>query len=87
MPAPLNTLKILDFSTLLPGPFGTLLLADMGADVLRVESATRADLVRDMPPRTGGVSASHAYLNRSKRSIALDLQKVEAQCVVRQLIA
>lgn len=87
MPAPLSTLKILDFSTLLPGPFGTLLLADMGAEVLRVESATRADLVRNMPPMSGSVSASHAYLNRNKRSIALDLKKPESQTVVRQLVA
>ncbi|MDH1440448.1 CoA transferase [Pseudomonas sp. GD03721] len=87
MSAPLSSLKVLDFSTLLPGPFATLLLADMGAEVLRVESASRVDLVRSLPPVVNGVSASHAYLNRNKRCIALDLKKSESQALVRQLIA
>lgn len=51
MSGPLSSLKILDFSTLLPGPFASLLLVDMGAEVLRVESPTRMDLVRVLPPR------------------------------------
>ena len=78
MSGPLSSLKVLDFSTLLPGPFASLLLADMGADVLRVESPTRMDLVRVLPPHDGGTSTSHAYLNRNKRSIALDLKRAEA---------
>ena len=87
MQGPLSTLKVLDFSTLLPGPFASLLLADMGAEVLRVESPSRMDLVRVLPPHDGGVSASHAYLNRNKRSIALDLKKPEAVELVKQLVA
>ena len=55
MSAPLASLKILDFSTLLPGPFASLLLADMGAEVLRIESPTRMDLLRVLPPHDGGV--------------------------------
>lgn len=86
MSGPLSSLKILDFSTLLPGPFASLLLADMGAEVLRVESPTRPDLLRVMPPYDGKVSAGHAYLNRNKRSIALDLKRPEAIEVVRQLV-
>ncbi|BCD83850.1 hypothetical protein PSm6_02570 [Pseudomonas solani] len=78
MTGPLASLKILDFSTLLPGPFASLLLADMGAEVLRVESPSRMDLVRVLPPHDGGTSTSHAYLNRNKRSIALDLKRPEA---------
>ncbi|MGA4635171.1 CaiB/BaiF CoA transferase family protein [Pseudomonas solani] len=87
MTGPLASLKILDFSTLLPGPFASLLLADMGAEVLRVESPSRMDLVRVLPPHDGGTSTSHAYLNRNKRSIALDLKRPEAVEVVRQLVA
>jgi alpha-methylacyl-CoA racemase len=87
MSAPLASLKILDFSTLLPGPFASLLLADMGAEVLRIESPTRLDLLRVLPPHDGGVSASHAYLNRNKRSLALDLKQPEALEVVKQLLA
>jgi len=87
MNGPLSSLKILDFSTLLPGPFASLLLADMGAEVLRIESPTRMDLVRVLPPHDGGVSASHAYLNRNKRCIALDLKRPEAVALVTQLVA
>lgn len=86
MNGPLASLKILDFSTLLPGPFASLLLADMGAQVLRVESPTRTDLVRVLPPHVDGTSASHAYLNRNKRCIALDLKQAEAVEVVKQLV-
>ncbi|WP_152221437.1 CaiB/BaiF CoA-transferase family protein [Pseudomonas sp. SCB32] len=86
MNGPLASLKILDFSTLLPGPFASLLLADMGAQVLRVESPTRMDLVRVLPPHVDGTSASHAYLNRNKRSIGLDLKQPQAVEVVKQLV-
>ncbi|ETK16923.1 putative racemase [Pseudomonas sp. FH4] len=87
MSGPLASLKVLDFSTLLPGPFASLLLADMGAEVLRIESPTRMDLLRVLPPHDRGVSASHAYLNRNKRSLALDLKQPEALEIVRQLVA
>ena len=87
MPGPLQGLKVLDFSGLLPGPFATLMLADMGADVLRVESPTRPDLVRFTPPNTpDGQSAAHAYLNRSKRSIAIDLKTQAGREIVLRLV-
>ena len=87
MSGPLSSLKVLDFSGLLPGPFGTLLLADMGAEVLRVESPGRPDMVRLMPPFDGGVSACHAFLNRSKRGIAIDLKQPEGVAIVKKLVA
>ncbi|MBN3861214.1 CoA transferase [Pseudomonas frederiksbergensis] len=86
MLGPLASLKVLDFSTLLPGPFASLLLADMGAEVLRIESPTRMDLLRVLPPHDQGVSASHAYLNRNKRSLALDLKQPEALEVIKSLL-
>lgn len=86
MSGPLASLKVLDFSTLLPGPFASLMLADMGADVLRIESPTRMDLLRVLPPHDQGTSASHAYLNRNKRSLALDLKQAEALEIVRELV-
>ena len=86
MSGPLASLKVLDFSTLLPGPFASLMLADMGAEVLRIESPTRMDLLRVLPPHDRGTSASHAYLNRNKRSLALDLKQAEALEVVRALV-
>ncbi|WP_285428120.1 CaiB/BaiF CoA-transferase family protein [Pseudomonas sp. lyk4-R2A-8] len=87
MPGPLASLKVLDFSTLLPGPFASLMLADMGAEVLRIESPTRPDLLRVLPPHDQGTSASHAYLNRNKRSLALDLKQAEALEIVHALVA
>lgn len=74
MSAALSGLKVLDFSTLLPGPFATMYLADMGAEVIHIESPTRPDLVRIMPPYANGQATSHSYLNRNKQSIALDLK-------------
>lgn len=82
----LHDLKILDFSSLLPGPYASMMLADLGADVLRVESPTRHDLIRQFPPMDGEQSTSHSYLNRSKRSIALDLKKQEAVEIVKRLV-
>ncbi len=49
MKGPLASLRVLDFTTLLPGPFATMILADLGADVLRVEAPNRPDLVRSLP--------------------------------------
>jgi len=86
MQGPLASLKVLDFSTLLPGPFASLLLADMGAEVLRIESPSRPDLVRITPPEDRGVSANHAYLNRNKRSLALDLKQPPALEIITQLL-
>ncbi|WP_411388969.1 CaiB/BaiF CoA transferase family protein [Pseudomonas sp. MPB23] len=86
MTGPLASLKVLDFSTLLPGPFASLMLADMGAEVLRIESPTRMDLLRVLPPHDQGTSASHAYLNRNKRSLALDLKQPEALEIVHALV-
>ncbi|RRJ84442.1 CaiB/BaiF CoA transferase family protein [Aestuariirhabdus litorea] len=82
----LKGLKVLDFSTLLPGPYATMMLADMGADVLRIESPTRPDLVKLLPPMDAGTSTAHAYLNRGKASLALDLKQPEAVEVVKRLV-
>ncbi|WP_202126838.1 CaiB/BaiF CoA-transferase family protein [Cupriavidus sp. SW-Y-13] len=87
MSGPLAGLKILDFSTLLPGPFATLALADLGADVIRIEAPNRPDPVRRLSPQRHGVSAAHAWINRNKRSLALDLKQPESIDIVRKLIA
>lgn len=88
MSAPLQTLKILDFSTLLPGPYASMMLADLGADVIRIEAPNRPDLTRLLPPiAEDGQSAQHALLNRSKRSLGLNLKSPEAVQIVQQLVA
>lgn len=87
MSQPLKGLKVLDFSGLLPGPYASLMLADLGAEVLRIESPTRPDLVRALPPKdASGHSAAHSYLNRNKKAIALDLKKEKAVSIVKELI-
>ena len=82
----LDGLKVLDFSTLLPGPFATMMLADMGAEVVKVEAPDREDLVKYLGPIDGEVSATFGHLNRSKRSLALDLKQTEAKEIIYQLI-
>lgn len=87
MTPPLNNLKILDFSTLLPGPYATMMLADLGADIIRIEAPNRPDMVRLLPPfLPDGQSSQHSFLNRSKRSLGLNLKADEAQEIVRRLI-
>lgn len=86
MPGPLQGIKILDFSTLLPGPFATMMLGDLGAEVLKVEAPHRPDLMRLAPPFDGGVSAGHMAVNRNKKSIALDLKKPASVEIVKKLV-
>jgi crotonobetainyl-CoA:carnitine CoA-transferase CaiB-like acyl-CoA transferase len=74
MAGALEGLRVLDFSTLLPGPMATLLLAEAGAEVIKVERPGRGDDMRGYFPRWGEDGASFALLNRGKRSIALDLK-------------
>ena len=67
-------LRVLDLSRLLPGPFLTMILADMGADVVKVEDPRLGDYMRAIPPLVGGMSPRFLAVNRNKRSIALDLK-------------
>lgn len=87
MTVPLTSLKILDFSTLLPGPYATMMLADLGADVLRIEAPGRPELTRLMPPfDKDGISAGHGTLNRSKRSLGLNLKGDGSAEIIHKLI-
>lgn len=84
----LDDLKILDFSTLLPGPYASLMLADMGAEVLKISSASKPDIVTDYPPfvQDTGISACQAWLGRNKKSMFLNLKTEEGKAVVKELI-
>ncbi|WP_278349925.1 MULTISPECIES: CaiB/BaiF CoA transferase family protein [Marinobacter] len=86
MAAPLANLKILDFSTLLPGPYATMMLADMGAEVLRIEAPDRVDLAKVMPPFDGKFSTTFSYLGRGKRTLQLNLKQPESVERVKQLV-
>jgi len=83
----LNGLKVLDFSTLLPGPFATMYLADMGAEVIHIESPSRPDLIRIMPPYANGQATAHSYLNRNKQSIVLDLKDAASIDLIKAKIS
>ena len=70
----LQGVKVLDLSRLLPGPFLTMILADLGADVVKVEEPRRGDYMRDFPPRGDGASGRYLSVNRNKRSVTMDLK-------------
>ncbi len=70
---PLTGLFVLDFTTLLPGPLATLMLAEAGAEVLKIEQPG-GENVRRFPPFVGNESAAFAMLNRGKASMTLDLK-------------
>ncbi|HWU90746.1 MAG TPA: CaiB/BaiF CoA-transferase family protein, partial [Kofleriaceae bacterium] len=70
----LRGVRVLDLSRLLPGPFLTMVLADLGADVVKVEDPRVGDYLRAFPPAKGGLSGRYLAVNRGKRSLALDLK-------------
>ncbi|CCG98642.1 L-carnitine dehydratase/bile acid-inducible protein F [Fibrella aestuarina BUZ 2] len=69
---PLQGLRILDLTRLLPGPLGTMLMADMGADVTKIENPNSPDYVSVFPPHINGVSVNYLAYNRSKKTLTLD---------------
>lgn len=81
----LGGIRVLDFSRFLSGPVATMLLADMGADVIKVEHPNGDDLRGLHPVLPDGRSAAFLWANRNKRSIVLDLHEPKAQDVARQL--
>ncbi len=84
---PLRGVKILDFSTLLPGPMATLILAEAGAEVIKIERLGRGDEMRSYVPRWGDDSANFALLNRGKTSLAIDLKSETGRARVLELAA
>jgi crotonobetainyl-CoA:carnitine CoA-transferase CaiB-like acyl-CoA transferase len=82
---PLQGVRILDLSRLLPGPYCTRLLADMGAEVIKVEEPGRGDYLRSLPPFENGVSVPFELLNRGKKSIALNLETEQGQEILARL--
>src|SRR5687768_8619716 len=83
---PLAGIRVLDFSTLLPGPLATLILAEAGAEVIKIERPGRGDEMRSYTPAFGTDSVNFALLNRGKRSVAIDLKAPGAVDALRPLI-
>ncbi|MCW4049276.1 MAG: CoA transferase [Candidatus Bathyarchaeota archaeon] len=81
----LNDIKILDFSHVYFGPYATMVMADMGAEVLKIEPPW-GELARLYPPHFGGVSSVFHYLDRNKKSISLNLKDPKAKEIVLELV-
>ena len=86
MPGPLDGLRILDFTWALAGPYGSMILTDLGADVIKVEPAGIDEQRRGAGPYVHGVSTYFFSVNRGKKSLTLDLKTPEAVQIVRDLI-
>ena len=86
MAKPLDGLKVIDLTRVLAGPFSTMLLADMGADVIKIENPKGGDDSRAFGPFKNGLSAYYVSLNRSKRSITLNLKEERARGILKKLV-
>ncbi|MCY4583251.1 MAG: CoA transferase, partial [Chloroflexi bacterium] len=86
-PMPLEGVTVLDCTQVMAGPFCTMLLADMGADVIKVEKPGGDDSRRMGPPFINGESAAFLGINRNKRSIVLDLRNEVDRSVLRRIAA
>ena len=86
-PGPLSGMRVLELAQIMAGPTCGMMLADMGADVIKVEKLPGGDDTRDYKePRVNGESAPFLILNRHKRSIGLNLKLREGQDVLRRLV-
>jgi len=88
-PLALEGIRVVDFTHFIAGPFATMILADMGADVIKIEAPERGDDFRQYPPfnKELGLAAPFLWSNRNKRSLAIDLKSAEGLAIVHELIA
>ena len=86
MPGPLAGIRVVDVSAILSGPLATMMLADQGAEVIKIEPPGIGDLMRIGPFRRGGIAAFYANANRGKRSVVLDLGKPRAKQLLLELV-
>ncbi len=82
---PLDGMRVLDFTTTIAGPYCTRLMADLGAEIIKIETS-EGDMMRTRPPLRDGASTTFGQLNAGKHSIVLDLKRPEAQEIVRRLL-
>jgi crotonobetainyl-CoA:carnitine CoA-transferase CaiB-like acyl-CoA transferase len=83
----LHGIRILDLSRLLPGPFLTMVLADLGADVVKIEDPRLGDYMRQFPPAKGGLSGRYLAVNRGKRSMVIDLKLPAGRDALLRMVA
>jgi len=87
MEQPLTGVRVLDLTRILSGPFCTMLLGDMGADVIKIESPGEGDAVRLAGTIVEGFSTYFAAFNRNKRSVVLDLKQASGRAVLAQMVS
>ena len=85
-PRPLTGLRILDFTRVYSGPLATLMLSDLGAEVIKVERPGQGDDSRSFGPLVGGTSGYFETLNRNKKSLAVDFRRPDGQRLLRRLL-
>jgi crotonobetainyl-CoA:carnitine CoA-transferase CaiB-like acyl-CoA transferase len=83
---PLDGVRVLDLTTMVAGPIATMMLADQGADVIKVENPA-GDLMRRLAKGRNGMNASFLSCNRNKRSVAIDLKSAQGHTIIEKLIA
>ena len=87
MPGPLDGVHVIDLTGMVSGPLAAMILADQGADVIKVEAPGTGDHSREVATRRGGFSASFLNNNRNKRSVVLDLKQADGVAALKRLIA
>ncbi|MBN9265634.1 MAG: CoA transferase [Alphaproteobacteria bacterium 64-6] len=87
MPLPLQGLRVLDLSRALAGPYCTMILADLGADVVKVEPSPKGEMIRSWGPFADGISVYYLSVHRNKRSLVLDFRKPEGIALIAELAA
>lgn len=85
VPSPLAGLKVLDLSQIMAGPYCTMVLADLGAEVIKVEKAGKGDDSRELGPHVDGESASYAQINRNKKGIVINLRDPQGRELLHEL--
>lgn len=84
---PLEGVRVIEFCQFAAGPYSALLLADMGAEVIKIESPSGGDPLRQWHPHSNGYSHNFASINRNKKSVVLDLKSEEGLQIARELVA
>lgn len=87
MPGPLSDYRILELTTTVSGPMATMVLADQGADVIKIEPPLLGDTCRYLGSSRNGIGAMFAVLNRNKRSLVLDLKSEADMAIFHKLVA
>jgi crotonobetainyl-CoA:carnitine CoA-transferase CaiB-like acyl-CoA transferase len=87
LPLPLDGLRVLDLSRALAGPYCAMILADLGADVVKIEPSPKGEMVRSWGPFADGISVYYLSIHRNKRSLALDFRKAEGLDLIAELTA